>query len=118
MCLDRNISLKQYIHMPDVFDILAEPSRRQLVSALRGGERSVNELAEAVALSQPGVSKQLRLMLDAGFVSVRQDGQRRLYALRPELFREVNAWMNEYRHIWDQRFDKLAEHIKQKKEQA
>jgi DNA-binding transcriptional ArsR family regulator len=103
------------ILMTDVFDILAEPSRRELIGALRLGERSVNELAEEVALSQPGVSKQLRLMYDAGFVNVRQDGQRRLYSLRPELFQEVNAWMSEYRHIWDQRFDKLALHIAQKK---
>lgn len=103
--------------MTDVFDILAEPSRRQLIGALRDGERSVNELAEKIALSQPGVSKQLRVMFDAGFVNVRQDGQRRLYSLRPELFQEVNDWMNDYRHIWDQRFDKLAAHIAQKKQQ-
>ncbi|MFN3428874.1 MAG: ArsR/SmtB family transcription factor [Candidatus Sericytochromatia bacterium] len=101
--------------MTAVFDILAEPSRRELIGALRLGERSVNELAEEVALSQPGVSKQLRLMLDAGFVNVRQDGQRRLYSLRPELFQEVNAWMSEYRHIWDLRFDKLARHIAENK---
>jgi DNA-binding transcriptional ArsR family regulator len=103
--------------MTDVFDILAEPSRRQLIGALRHGERSVNDLVEEVAMSQPGVSKQLRIMFDAGFVSVRQDGQRRLYSLRPELFQEVSDWMNEYRHIWDQRFDKLAAHIAQKKQQ-
>jgi DNA-binding transcriptional ArsR family regulator len=103
--------------MTDVFDILAEPSRRQLIGALRHGERSVNDLVEEVAMSQPGVSKQLRIMFDAGFVSVRQDGQRRLYSLRPELFQEVSDWMYEYRHIWDQRFDKLAAHIAQKKQQ-
>jgi len=102
--------------MTDVFDILAEPSRRKLVGALRHGERSVNELAEDVALTQPGVSKQLRIMLDAGFVSVRQDGQRRLYSLRPTLFTEVQAWMDDYRHLWDQRFDKLADHLARKRQ--
>jgi DNA-binding transcriptional ArsR family regulator len=103
--------------MNHVFDILAEPSRRELIGALRHGERSVNELAEVVAISQPGVSKQLRIMFDAGFVSVRQEGQRRLYSLRPEPFQEVEAWMNEYRHIWDARFDKLAAHLALKKQQ-
>jgi DNA-binding transcriptional ArsR family regulator len=101
--------------MAVVFDILAEPSRRELIGALRFGERSVNELASDVALSQPGVSKQLRIMLEAGFVAVRQDGQRRLYSLRPEPFQEVNDWMAEYRHIWEQRFDKLDRHLAEKK---
>ena len=103
--------------MRDVFEVIAEPSRRQLIQAMRHGERSVNQLAEEVGLGQPGVSKQLRLMFDAGFVDVRQEGQRRLYSLRPEPFRELGDWMNEYRHIWDARFDKLATHLAQKKAQ-
>jgi Predicted transcriptional regulators len=104
--------------MRDVFEVIAEPSRRQLIQAMRHGARSVTQLAEEVGLGQPGVSKQLRLMFDAGFVDVRQEGQRRLYSLRPEPFRELGDWMNAYRHIWDARFDKLADHLAQKKKQT
>lgn len=103
--------------MLDVFDVISEPSRRHLIQAMRQGERSVSQLAEEVGLGQPGVSKQLRIMFDAGFVNVRNEGQRRWYSLRPEPFRELGDWMNEYRHIWDARFDKLAAHLAQKKQQ-
>ena len=91
----------------DVFDILADPTRRRLLGALRTRERSVGDLVDEVDISQPGVSKQLRILHEAGFVDVRRDGQRRLYSLRAEPFREVDAWMEDYRQLWEARLDKL-----------
>lgn len=101
--------------MADVFEILADPTRRRLLKALRAGERSVNELVDEVDIHQPGVSKQLRLLHEAGFVSVRQEAQRRIYALRPEPFQALDAWMDDYRQLWDARFDKLAAHLAEQK---
>lgn len=101
--------------MADVFEVLADPTRRRLIRALRDGERSVGQLVDEVDIHQPGVSKQLRILHDAGFVDVRQDAQRRYYSLRPEPFRELEGWMNDYRQIWDARFDKLAAHLAQQK---
>jgi len=94
--------------MPDIFQILADPTRRRLVDALRGGERSVGELVEAVDIGQPGVSRQLGILEDARFVVVRPEGRRRLYALRPEPFRELDDWMTGYRGMWDARLDRFA----------
>src|SRR5437879_74472 len=99
----------------DVFEILADPTRRRLIKALRNGERSVSDLVDEVDINQPGVSKQLRLLHEAGFVAVRPDGQKRLYSLRAEPFRELEGWMDDYRRIWDARFDKLAAHLAQQK---
>ena len=94
--------------MPDVFQILADPTRRRLVEALRTGERSVGELVDLVDIGQPGVSRQLAILLDARFVVVRPDGRRRLYALRPEPFRELDEWMSGYRGMWEARLDRFA----------
>ena len=94
--------------MADVFEILGDPTRRRLVEALRTGERSVSELVEAVDIGQPGVSRQLAILEEARFVRVRPDGRRRLYALRPEPFRELDDWMRRYRDLWEARLDKLA----------
>ena len=94
--------------MPDVFQILADPTRRRLVDALRAGERSVGELVEAVDIGQPGVSRQLAILQDARFVIVRPEGRRRLYALRPEPFRELDEWMMGYRGMWEARLDRFA----------
>ena len=92
----------------DVFQLLADPTRRRLLDALRAGERSVGDLVRQVQVNQPGVSKQLRLLHAAGFVQVRPDRQRRLYSLRPEPFRQLDAWLTDYRHLWEARFDRLA----------
>ena len=97
--------------MADVFEILADPTRRKLIRALRAGERSVNELVDEVDIHQPGVSKQLRLLHDAGFVEVRQDANRRFYSLRPEPFVELDDWMNDYRGLWEARLDNLEAHL-------
>lgn len=94
--------------MPDVFQILADPTRRRLVEALRNGERSVGELVDVVDIGQPGVSRQLAILQDARFVVVRPEGRRRLYALRPEPFRELDEWMSGYRGMWEARLDRLA----------
>ena len=94
--------------MPDVFQILADPTRRRLVDALRHGERSVSELVDVVDIGQPGVSRQLAILQDARFVVVRPEGRRRLYALRPERFRELDDWMMGYRGMWQARLNKFA----------
>jgi DNA-binding transcriptional ArsR family regulator len=94
--------------MPDVFQILADPTRRRLVEALRSGEHSVSELVDVVEIGQPGVSRQLAILQDAEFVVVRPEGRRRLYALRPEPFRELDEWMSGYRDIWEARLDRFA----------
>src|SRR2546423_12738615 len=94
--------------MPDAFQILADPTRRRLIEALRGGERSVGELVGVVDIGQPGVSRQLGILQDAQFVEVRPEGRRRLYALRPEPFREIDEWMMGYRGMWEARLDRFA----------
>ncbi|HEV2141684.1 MAG TPA: metalloregulator ArsR/SmtB family transcription factor [Candidatus Dormibacteraeota bacterium] len=94
--------------MPDVFQILADPTRRRIVGALRDGERSVNQLVEMVDIGQPGVSRQLAILEDANFVVVRPDGRRRLYALRPEPFQELSQFVTGYRAIWEGRLDRFA----------
>jgi DNA-binding transcriptional ArsR family regulator len=92
----------------DAFDTLADPTRRRLVEALRGGERSVGELVDRVEIRQSGVSRHLRILQVAGFVTVRADGQRRFYSLRPEPFLEIADWVAGYRTLWERRLDRLA----------
>src|SRR5207245_6846860 len=94
--------------VPDAFQILADPTRRRLIEALRDGERSVSELVGVVDIGQPGVSRQLAILQDARFVVVRPDGRRRLYALRPERFRELDDWMMGYRGMWEARLNRFA----------
>ena len=94
--------------MPDVFQILADPTRRRLVEALRNGERSVSELVDVVDIGQPGVSRQLAVLEEARFVAMRPAGRRRLYSLRPEPFQELDEWMLGYRAMWEDRLDRFA----------
>jgi DNA-binding transcriptional ArsR family regulator len=94
--------------MTDTFQILADPTRRRIVEALRTGEHSVGELVDMVDIGQPGVSRQLAILEDANFVVVRPEGRRRLYALRPEPFWELNEWMTTYRGVWESRLDRLG----------
>src|SRR5260370_36128659 len=103
--------------MPDVFQVLAAPTRRRLVDALRGGERSVNELVGMVDIGQPGVSRQLQILEDADFVVVRPDGRRRMYALRPDRFRELSEWVTGDRAIWESRLDRLAGELERRGEE-
>ena len=94
--------------MADVFQVLADPTRRRIVEVLRGGERSVGELVQAVDIGQPGVSRQLAILEDADFVTVRPEGRRRLYSLRPEPFNELSQFVTTYRAIWEPRLDRLG----------
>lgn len=104
--------------MPDVFQVLADPTRRRLVDALRAGERSVNELVELVDIGQPGVSRQLQILEDANFVVVRPEGRRRIYSLRPDRFRELSEWVTAYRAIWEPRLDRLAAEIERRRKKG
>jgi DNA-binding transcriptional ArsR family regulator len=92
----------------DVFQVLADPTRRRIVEVLRRGERSVGELVQAVDIGQPGVSRQLAILEDADFVTVRPEGRRRLYSLRPEPFKELSQFVTTYRAIWEPRLDRLG----------
>ena len=93
------------------FDVLAEPNRRRILDLLRADERPVGELVDALALSQPAVSKHLRVLRDAGLVDVRSDAQRRLYRVRPEPLRAVDDWLEPYRVLWAARLDDLERHL-------
>ncbi len=93
--------------MGAVFAVLAEPRRRLILDLVRDGERSVGELVEALSMSQPAVSKHLRVLREAGLVEARVDEQRRLYRLRPGPLRELDAWLAPYRWAWDASLDRL-----------
>jgi DNA-binding transcriptional ArsR family regulator len=93
------------------FAVLAEPARRQILDLLRDGERSVGQLVSDLQLSQPGVSKHLRVLREAGLVEARVDAQRRLYQLRPEPLAELDAWLAPYRRLWNTRLDALEAHL-------
>lgn len=100
----------------DVFQTLADPTRRRIVEALRGGEVAVNDIVERMNIHQSGVSRHLRILNDAGFVQMRPDGPRRLYSLRPEPFRDLDAWIGGYRSLWEARLDKLGEALERKQQ--
>jgi DNA-binding transcriptional ArsR family regulator len=91
------------------FEALADPTRRNVLRALRAGERPVNDIVSEVGIRQSGVSRHLRILLGAGFVSVRPEGQQRLYSLRPEPFKEVEAWLSGYRELWEARLERFGE---------
>jgi DNA-binding transcriptional ArsR family regulator len=99
----------------DVFQILADPSRLAIVESLRGAERAVNEIVDRVEIQQSGVSRHLRILSEAGFVQVRPEGQRRLYSLRAEPFRELDDWVARYRSLWEARLDRFANALARKK---
>ncbi|MDQ1381696.1 MAG: hypothetical protein QOJ71_2415 [Actinomycetota bacterium] len=92
-------------------EVLATPTRRLILDALREGEQPVGELVRRVALSQPAVSKQLRILRDAGLVTVRPDGQRRIYCLRSEPLAELVDWLVPYQQLWRSSLDKLESHL-------
>lgn len=89
--------------------------RRRLIELLRGGSRSVGELVAEVDIAQPGVSRHLRILQEAGFVSVTPDQQRRIYALRREPFRELDAWVKRYRYAVEGRLDRFGELLDSKR---
>ena len=91
--------------------VLAEPNRRRILDLLRDAERPVGDLVEQLSVSQPAVSKHLRILREAGLVDVRTDAQRRLYRVRPEPLREVHEWLEPYRLLWESRLDALEAHL-------
>ena len=93
------------------FNVLAEPTRRRILDLLLDGERPVGELVKRLQLSQPGVSKHLRILRDAGLVSVRSEAQRRIYGVRVEPLAEVDEWLEPYRRLWSDRLDALEQHL-------
>src|ERR671933_2736578 len=97
--------------MASSFDVLAEPTRRRILVLLHERSRPVGELVDELGISQPGVSKHLRVLREGGFVAVRQDARRRWYELRPEPLAEVDAWLQPYRRLWAERLDALERHL-------
>ena len=97
--------------MLTTFEVLAQPIRRSILDRLRGGEHLVGELADATRLTQPLTSKHLRVLRDAGFVTVRVDGPRRWYSLRVEPLVELDDWLTPYRWMWETHLDRLGAHL-------
>jgi DNA-binding transcriptional ArsR family regulator len=93
------------------FEAVAEPQRRRILDLLVSNERPVGELVDALDLSQPAVSKHLRVLREAGLVEVRADGQRRLYRVRPEPLRDLDDWLAPYRRMWSSSLDDLERHL-------
>ena len=100
----------------DALAVLAEPTRRRIVDRLGTSERSVGELVEALEMSQPAVSKHLRVLRDAGVVSCRAAAQRRLYRVDPRPLRELDEWLAGYRRLWDTHLDALERHLDDQEE--
>jgi DNA-binding transcriptional ArsR family regulator len=94
-----------------MFEVLVEPHRRHILDLLREGEQTVGDLVSGLGMSQPGVSKHLRVLREAGLVEVRAAGQRRLYRLRTEPLREIDEWLAPYRAAWGNRLDVLEAHL-------
>jgi DNA-binding transcriptional ArsR family regulator len=90
-----------------IFQTLADPTRLRIVEALAGGEQAVGDLVRAVDIDQSGVSRHLRILGEAGFVTMRPDGARRLYSLRAEPFRAVDQWVGSFRMLWEGRLDRF-----------
>jgi DNA-binding transcriptional ArsR family regulator len=101
----------------DALTVLAEPTRRRIVDALRVRESTVGDLVTALAMSQPAVSKHLRVLREAGVVSSRPAAQQRIYRLEPGPFRELDAWLAPYRRLWTAHLDALERHLDTKEQQ-
>ncbi len=99
----------------DAFQALADPTRRRIVEALSNGETPVGDVVAKSRIHQSGVSRHLHILQAAGFVAMRPDGQRRLYSLRPERFREIDEWLVKYRRLWEARLDRLGTAIEQQR---
>ena len=94
-----------------MFEVLAEPNRRRILDLLREEQRPVGALVSALRISQPAVSKHLRVLREAGLVEVTVDAQRRVYRLRPEPLQEIDEWLTPYRVAWSRRLDALEQHL-------
>jgi DNA-binding transcriptional ArsR family regulator len=97
--------------MESVFEVIAEPNRRAILSLLVSSQQSVGEIESQLRMTQPAVSKHLRVLREAGFVESTVDAQRRLYQLKPERFQEVEAWLAPFRRFWSAHVDALERHL-------
>jgi DNA-binding transcriptional ArsR family regulator len=102
--------------MMTTYEALADPTRRRILDLLRERPRLVGELVDLMEMSQPGISKHLRILREVGLVNVRQDAQRRWYELRPEPLAEVASWLDSYRHLWDERLNRLDDYLRELQE--
>ena len=109
--LTRICALEYIKRVESVFEIIAEPNRRAILSLLVSSEQSVGEIERQLRMSQPAVSKHLRVLRDAGFVESTVDAQRRLYRLKPEPLREMDAWLAQFRRFWSAHVDALERHL-------
>lgn len=103
--------------MITIFDVIADPTRRKILDLLRLRPCLVGELVDELGISQPGVSKQLRVLREAGLVDVRRDAQRRWYVLRPEPLQEVDEWLAAFKQTWSERYRNLDEYLEKLKEE-
>lgn len=108
--VDMSIVPWQYCLMT-IFTALAEPKRREILGLLRDGEQSAGAIVESVGLAQPTISQHLKILREAGLVTMRADANRRLYALRPAALAELDAWLDPYRRLWSGRLDALESHL-------
>lgn len=97
--------------MESVFEVIAEPNRRAILGLLLGSEQSVGEMERRLGMTQPTVSKHLRVLREAGFVESKVDAQRRVYRLRPEPLQELDAWLTPFRQFWEAQVDALERHL-------
>lgn len=97
----------------DVFNAIAEPQRREILNLLRGGERSVNDIVTALGLTQPQVSKHLRVLREVGLVTVRSEGQQRWYRLNADRLRPIHDWVKSYEQFWNETFDRLENYLRE-----
>ena len=104
--------------MESVFEIIAEPNRRAILSLLVSSQQSVGEIERQLRMPQPTVSKHLRVLRESGFVESTVDAQRRVYRLKPEPFREVDAWLAQFRRFWSAHVDALERHLDRMDESA
>ena len=104
--------------METVFEIIAEPNRRAILSLLVSSQQSVGEIESQLGMTQPTVSKHLRVLREAGFVESTVDAQRRLYRLKPEPFQEVDAWLEQFRWFWSDHVDALERHLDRMEESS
>jgi|SRR5690242_18554844 len=102
----------------DTFETLADPTRRLILDALLAGERQVGELVAEAGIHQSGVSRHLRILHEAGFVTVRPDGQRRYYSLEPGPFRELDTWLTRYRSLWEARLDRFGAALEKRRKRT
>jgi len=100
---------------PQMFSVLSEPNRLDIVELLRTGAKPVNEITARLRLNQPQVSKHLRVLADAGIVTVRPIAQQRYYQLKPQPFKELSSWLERYENVWNERLDRLDSLLQKQK---